>query len=126
MAVEDENRAQIRILTLINAFTWECLEMDGAQSFRGLNVANVVRCWIESYGMPQHIPSKKGPEFAWHSLRTGLRIVNQSRLDPFRSAVGGRMHIRWSLQDSGQLYGQGSFSQMMQAKAVAVVVGGGR
>lgn len=54
---------KIRVLTVIDVFTRECLELEVRKSFRGLDVAQVLSRLVERHGKPLTIQSDQGTEF---------------------------------------------------------------
>jgi len=54
---------KLRVLTVIDVFTRECLALEARQSFRGEDVAEVLSGLIGHYGKPQTIQCDQGTEF---------------------------------------------------------------
>jgi putative transposase len=58
----------MRVLTVIDLFTRECLELKVRQSFRGEHVAQVLSDLIARHGRPRTIQCDQGPEFTSMAL----------------------------------------------------------
>ena len=73
--VEDqtENGTRLRILTLIDEYTRECLAMHIAWSIRAVDVIATLEAAIALYGGPEHIRSDNGPEFIAYAIQDWLR-----------------------------------------------------
>lgn len=54
---------KIRVLTVIDVFTRECLELEVRKNFRGVDVAQVLSKLVERHGKPQTIQCDQGTEF---------------------------------------------------------------
>ena len=67
---EDGNR--LRILTLIDEHTRQCLAMHVARSIRAVDVITVVEAAIARYGAPEHLRSDNGPEFIAYAVQDWL------------------------------------------------------
>ena len=63
--VEDhpERGSKLRMLTLIDEYTRQCLAVHVAGSIRAVDVITVVETAMARYGKPAHIRSDNGPEF---------------------------------------------------------------
>lgn len=72
--VEDqtENGSKLRILTLIDEYTRQCLAIHVAWSIRAVDVIAVVEAAMEIYGVPEHIRSDNGPEFIAYAIQDWL------------------------------------------------------
>ena len=73
--VEDQTEAgsKLRILTLIDEHTRQCLAIHVAWSIRAVDVITVVEAAMERYGTPQHIRSDNGPEFIAYAIGDWLK-----------------------------------------------------
>jgi putative transposase len=73
--VEDQTEAgsKLRILTLIDEFTRQCLAIHVAWSIPAVDVITVVEAAMERYGMPEHIRSDNGPEFIAYAIGDWLK-----------------------------------------------------
>jgi putative transposase len=73
--VEDqtENGSKLRILTLIDEYTRQCLAIHVAWSIRAVDVITVVEAAMERYGRPEHIRSDNGPEFIAYAIQDWLK-----------------------------------------------------
>lgn len=76
--VEDqtENGTRIRVLTLIDEHTRECLALHVDWSIRAVDVITVVEAAIARYGVPEHLRSDNGPEFIAYAIQDWLREKN--------------------------------------------------
>jgi len=76
--VEDqtENGTRIRVLTLIDEHTRECLAVHVDWSIRAVDVITVVEAAFERYGVPAHLRSDNGPEFIAYTIQDWLREKN--------------------------------------------------
>lgn len=72
--VEDqtERGSKLRILTLIDEHTRQCLAVYVAWSIRAVDVITVVEAAMERYGVPDHIRSDNGPEFIANAIQDWL------------------------------------------------------
>ena len=72
--VEDqtENGSRFRILTLIDEYSRRCLVSHVSWSIRAVDVIEVVKAAMESYGKPGHIRSDNGPEFIAYAIQDWL------------------------------------------------------
>ncbi len=73
--VEDqtERGSKLRMLTLIDEYTRQCLAVHVAWSIRAVDVITVVEAAMERYGTPQHLRSDNGPEFIANAIQDGLK-----------------------------------------------------
>lgn len=65
---QTERGSSLRILTLIDEHTRQCLAVHVAWSIRAVDVITVVEAAMERYGMPEHIRSDNGPEFIAYAI----------------------------------------------------------
>lgn len=68
-----ENGSRIRILSVIDEYTRECLVLEARRQFRASDVIDVLRGLIESRGAPKYIRSDNGPEFIAGEVKEWLR-----------------------------------------------------
>ena len=68
--VEDqtERGGKLRLLTLIDEYTRQCLAIHVAWSIRAVDVITVVEVAMARYGKPAHIRSDNGPEFIAYAI----------------------------------------------------------
>jgi len=68
--VEDqtERGSKLRMLTLIDEYTRQCLAIHVAWSIRAVDVITVVEAAMARYGKPAHIRSDNGPEFIAYAI----------------------------------------------------------
>ena len=73
--VEDqtERGSKLRMLTLIDEYTRQCLAVHVAWSIRAVDVLTVVETAMERYGAPQHLRSDNGPEFIAYAIQDWLK-----------------------------------------------------
>ena len=69
--IHDQTQAgsTLRILTLIDEYTKQCLAIEVGRSIRALDAIRVLDGAIERYGQPEHIRSDNGPEFIAEAIR---------------------------------------------------------
>jgi transposase InsO family protein len=77
---QTEDGSRLRILTLIDEHTRQCLAMHVARSIRAEDVITVVEAAIARYGAPEHLRSDNGPEFIAYAVqdwleRTGIKTM---------------------------------------------------
>ena len=72
--VEDqtERGSKLRMLTLLDEYTRQCLAVHVAWSIRAVDVITVVEAALERYGVPQHLRSDNGPEFIAYAIQDWL------------------------------------------------------
>jgi transposase InsO family protein len=68
-----ENGRRIRILSVMDEFTRECLALDVGRNFRGGAVVEVLRYLFAVRGEPQFIRSDNGPEFTCKAIKKWLK-----------------------------------------------------
>jgi transposase InsO family protein len=73
--VEDqtERGGKLRMLTLIDEYTRQCLAVHVAWSIRAVDVITVVEAAMARHGKPAHIRSDNGPEFIAYAIGDWLR-----------------------------------------------------
>ena len=69
---QTEEGSSLRILTLIDEHTRQCLAMHVARSIRAVDVITVVEAAIARYGAPEHLRSDNGPEFIAYAVQDWL------------------------------------------------------
>ena len=69
--IHDQTQAgsTLRILTLIDEYTKQCLAIEVGRSIRAVDAIRVLGGAIERYGQPGHIRSDNGPEFIAEAIR---------------------------------------------------------
>ena len=60
---QTEDGSGMRILTLMDEHTRQCLGMHVARSIRAVDVITVLEAAVARYGAPEHLRSDNGPEF---------------------------------------------------------------
>jgi putative transposase len=70
----------LRILTLIDEYTRECLALRVARRLNSLEVIDTLADVMLGHGIPEHIRSDNGPEFIAHELRKWLAKVGTRTL----------------------------------------------
>ena len=75
--IHDQTQAgsSLRILTLIDEYTKQCLAIEVGRSIRALDAIRVLEGAIQRYGQPEHIRSDNGPEFIAEALRQWMNTV---------------------------------------------------
>ena len=68
-----ENGARVRLLTVLDEYTRECLAIDVARSFRGRDVVELLRYLFAVRGHPKYLRSDNGPEFVSKAVKRWLR-----------------------------------------------------
>ena len=68
-----ENGRRVRLLVVIDEYTRECLALDVARSFRGDDVAELLRYLFAVRGCPGYIRSDNGPEFVSEAVKKWLK-----------------------------------------------------
>ena len=73
--VEDqtERGSKLRMLTLLDEYTRQCLAVHVAWSIRAVDVITVVEATMERYGVPEHLRSDNGPEFIAYAIQDWLQ-----------------------------------------------------
>src|SRR5260221_8786247 len=64
----DQGRT-LRILTLIDEYTKECLTIHAGYSIRAVDAITVLEAAIQRYGPPQYLRSDNGPEFIAQAIQ---------------------------------------------------------
>jgi len=62
----------LKILTVVDEFTRECLACEVARNFTSADVVATLRMLFATRGVPTHIRSDNGPEFIAHKVRAWL------------------------------------------------------
>ena len=98
--VQDRTRdgKTFRMLTVIDEFTRECLAIDVARRLNSQSVLAVLADLMVRRGVPGHIRSDNGPEFAAHAVRDWIARVGAKTLfiepgSPWGEAV--KKSIQW-------------------------------
>jgi putative transposase len=73
--VEDqtERGSKLRMLTLIDEYTRQCLAVHVAWSIRAVDAITVVEAAMERHGVPEHLRSDNGPEFIAYAIADWLK-----------------------------------------------------
>ncbi|MES2310413.1 MAG: IS3 family transposase [Verrucomicrobiota bacterium] len=76
--VEDqtEQGTKLRMLTLMDEYTRQCLAIHVGWSIRAVEVITIVEAAIKCYGVPEHIRSDNGPEFIAYAIKDWLTARN--------------------------------------------------
>lgn len=72
MADQTENGSRIRMLTLQDEHSRECLITHAAWSIRAVDVIHLVERAMVRYGVPEHQRSDNGPEFIAYAIEDWL------------------------------------------------------
>jgi transposase InsO family protein len=70
---QTENGSSLRLLTLIDEYSRQCLAIHVAWSIRAVDVITVVESAMERYGVPEHIRSDNGPEFIAYAIADWMK-----------------------------------------------------
>jgi len=73
------NGQKLRVLTVVDAFSRECLALDGGAQFRGADVARVLTRLGTARGLPAVIQCDKGTEFTSRAQRCVRGAPNEIR-----------------------------------------------
>jgi putative transposase len=68
-----ERGGQMKLLSVVDEFTRECLAIEVERKFTGQDVVNVLKELFAIRGRPKHLRSDNGPEFACKAVRKWLR-----------------------------------------------------
>ncbi|MEL6244373.1 MAG: integrase core domain-containing protein, partial [Pseudomonadota bacterium] len=71
---------KFRVLTVIDEFTRECLAIEVARRLNSQSVLAVLADLMVRRGVPDHIRSDNGPEFAAHAVREWIAAVGAKTL----------------------------------------------
>ena len=71
-----ENGRPLKILSVIDEFTRECIALEVHRRFRGEDAAFLMRDLFVIHGVPEYIRSDNGPEFISQSLRSFLDVID--------------------------------------------------
>jgi transposase InsO family protein len=77
---QTEAGSTLRILTLIDEYTKQCLAIEVGRSIRALDAISVLEGAIQRYGQPEHIRSDNGPEFIAQAIRQWMSTVQVKSL----------------------------------------------
>jgi putative transposase len=69
---QTEHGRSLRILTLIDEHTKECLAIHAGYSIRAVDAITVLEAAIQRYGAPKHLRSDNGPEFIAQAIQDWL------------------------------------------------------
>ena len=97
MEDQTENGTRLRVLTLIDEYTRECLVVHVNWSVRAVDVINVVRAAMGCYGVPTHLRSDNGPEFIAAAIQdwlkaTGVKTIYITPGSPWENAYIESFH----------------------------------
>jgi len=70
-----ENGRSIKILSIIDEFTRECIALEVHRRFTGDNLVFLLRDLFLDRGVPEYIRSDNGPEFVSHSVKKFLDFI---------------------------------------------------
>ena len=74
------NGRPVRLLTIIDEFTRECLAIRAQRSIRSADVIETLAGLMVAHGVPEHIRSDNGPEFTARAIRDWLQGVGARTL----------------------------------------------
>ena len=75
-----ENGRRVRLLTVLDEYTRECLAIDVAKSFRGQDVVGLLRYLFAIRGHPAYIRSDNGQEFVSKVVKKWFRVSGMETL----------------------------------------------
>jgi transposase InsO family protein len=70
---QTEQGGSLRILTLIDEYTKECLAIHAGYSIRAVDAITVLEAPIQRYGTPRHLRSDNGQEFIAQAIQDWLK-----------------------------------------------------
>ena len=70
--IRTKNGRPVRLLTVIEEYTRECLAILAGRSMRSSDVIETIAGLMADEGVPEHIRSDNGPEFAARAIREWL------------------------------------------------------
>ena len=70
--IRTRNGRRVRLLTVIEEYTRECLAILAGRSMRSSDVIETIAGLMADEGVPEHIRSDNGPEFAARTIREWL------------------------------------------------------
>jgi putative transposase len=91
---QTEQGRSLRILTLIDEYTKECLAIHAGYSMRAVDAITVLEAAIQRYGTPKHLRSDNGPEFMAQAIRDWVRSVYVQPGAPWEQAYIGKLPRR--------------------------------
>ena len=74
------NGRPVRLLTVIDEYTRECLAIRAGRSIRASDVIETLAQLMMDKGVPEHIRSDNGPEFTARAVREWLANVGARTL----------------------------------------------
>ena len=84
---------RVRLLTVMEEYTRECLAIRAARSIRPADVTEVLAELMTLRGVRDHIRSDNGPEFMARAVREWLgRVGARTLYNRARVTVGERLH----------------------------------
>ena len=75
VALRTQDGRPVKLLTIVDEYTRECLAIDVARRLRSDDVLHCLSELFVQYGIPEHIRSDNGPEFAAQAVRDWLQRV---------------------------------------------------
>jgi transposase InsO family protein len=109
----------LKVLTIVDEFTRECLAVEVARSIRSKDVINVLRELFLVRGVPGHIRSDNGPEFIAKRVR---RWLEDHRVGPLYIAPGSPWENAFNESFNGKLRDEclnlELFTSLREAKVV--------
>lgn len=83
---------KLKVLTVVDEYTRECLAIDVARSIRSSRVVDVLRGLVEQRGAPSYVRSDNGPEFVAFAVQDWLeqRGVKNAFIQPGRPWQNGK------------------------------------
>ena len=80
MAARTHDGRPLRLLTVIDEYTRECLAIEVARHIRADDVLHCLTRLFVTHGVPAHLRADNGPEFTARAVRTWLRQVGSQTL----------------------------------------------
>ena len=116
---QTENGTGLRMLTLIDEYTRECLAIHVDWSIRAVDVITVVEAAMARYGVPEHLRSDNGPEFIAYVIGDWLKEKNVKTMyitpgSPWENAYIESFHDK--LRD--ECLNREAFGSLLEARIV--------
>ena len=117
-----EDGRQLKMLTIVDEYTRECLSIVVNRSIKSLDVINKFRCLIRDRGVPSYIRSDNGPEFIARKIGLWLKFYQVGTIyiapgspweNPYIESFNGKfrdeclnMELFTSISEAGVIIGE--------------------
>ena len=102
----------LKLLTVVDEFTRQCLAIDVARKQSSRDVLRILAGLMLRHGIPKHIRSDNGPEFAAKAVReVALEVGRSRRCSSSREVRGRTATSKASTANSGTNSSTGRFSR---------------